>query len=171
MSSSTQQPEGQDGSEIYFSERLWPGLGVCAFITLMTASLGIAYGHAYGTSVGLLVGILSTAFVVGSLFLTAPLIRVDNLVLRAGKARLPIRFIGEVHRLDKESTKNAIRSNAHSQAFLVVRSWVNESILVTVTDITDPHPYWQISSRKISTLIKSIESAKMNTGGSNGKAE
>jgi len=171
MNSSRQQPEGQDGSINYYSERLWPGIGICAFLTLMTVSLGIAYGHAYGNAIGFLIGTFSTLLAVGSLFLTAPVIRVDDQVLRAGKARLPLRFVGAVHSLDKSATKTALRSTAHRQAFLLVRSWIDDSIVVTVTDTSDPHPYWHLSSRKIEALLNSIESAKMATGGPDDKAK
>jgi len=168
MDSTIQEPEGVDGSTLLFSERLWPGLGICAFLVAMTGSLGIAYAHAYGTAAGLLVGFSSTFLILGSLFINAPVIRVDDLVLRAGKARLPLQYIGEIRRLDKLATKVAMRSNAHHQAYLLVRSWVPQSLVITVTDTTDPHPYWQISSRKIGALLGALESAKITNGGSNG---
>ncbi len=168
MDSTSQQPEGVGGSSVLFNERLWPGLGICSFLTAMTISLGIAYAHAYGATAGLLVGTVSTALIIGSLFVNAPLIQVDELVLRAGKARLPLQYVGEIRQLDKGATKSAMRGNAHHQAYLLVRSWIPESLVVTVTDTSDPHPYWQISSRKIRALLSAVESAKIASGGTNG---
>ena len=164
MNSSNQQPEGVDGTVLFFRERLFPGLGICAFVSAMTISLGVAYGHAYGTTTGLAVGTSTTLLVVGSLFINAPIIAVDNLVIRAGKARLPLQYTGEVRHLDQQSTKLAIRENAHHQAYLLVRSWVSDSIVLTVTDTTDPHPYWHISTRKIDDFLRAIDSAKSIRG-------
>ena len=135
----------------------------------MTISLGIAYGHAYGTAIGLIVGTLSTVLVISSLFLNAPTISVDDRVVRVGKARLPLEFAGDVRHLNQESTKSALRDNAHHQAYLLVRSWIPESLIITVTDEQDPHPYWHISSRNIPALLAAIESAKIGSGGSNGQ--
>jgi hypothetical protein len=167
MNSTTQQPEGVDGTVVQFSEHLWPGLGICAFLTAMTFSLGVAYGHAYGLFAGALVGLSSTALLIGSMFINAPLIRVDDLVLRVGKARLPVRYIGEIRRLDKSATKAAIRDYVHPQAHLLVKSWVSESLVITVTDTTDPHPYWQISTRKAAACLTAIELAKTRIGAPN----
>ena len=168
MNSSSQQPEGTDGSIVLFSERLWPGVGICSFLTAMTVSLGVAYGHAYGPKSGFLVGFVSTVLILGSLFINAPLIRVDDVALRAGKARLPLRYLGEIRHLDKVATKASVRTNAHAQAYLLVRSWVSDSVVITVSDTTDPHPYWQISSRRINALLSALDSAKIASGGANG---
>jgi len=143
-------------------------LGICLFLTVMTASLGIAYGHAYGSFAGLLVGLTSTGLVIGSLFINAPRIAVDDLVIRAGKARLPLKFAGDVRALDKAATAAAIRETAHRQAYLLVRSWIRDSIVITVTDTSDPHPYWQVSTRKLAELTRAIESAKITHGGNHG---
>jgi len=168
MDITKQQPEGVDGSIVLFRERLWPGLGICLFLTVMTASLGIAYGHAYGSVAGLLVGFTSTGLVVGSLFINAPIIAVDELVIRAGKARLPLKFAGDVRALDKAATAAAVRETAHRQAYLLVRSWIRDSIVITVTDTSDPHPYWQVSTRKLTELTRAIDSAKITHGGNHG---
>jgi hypothetical protein len=167
MDSTNHQPEGVDGTEVLFRERLWPGIGICAFLSAMTISLGIAYGHAYGPSAGLLVGIGTTVLLVGSLFVNAPVVCVDNLVVRAGKARLPLRYTGEVRRLDRNAGRAAIRNNVNHQAYLLVRSWISDSLVITVIDTTDPHPYWQISSRRSKALLAAIESAKIKQGAPN----
>jgi len=167
MNNTSQQPEGVDGTVVQFSERLWPGFGICSFLMAMTVSLGIAYGHAYGTSAGIIVGFTSSALLVGSMFVNSPLIRIDELVLRVGKARLPLKYVGEVRRLDKATTKSAMRNHAHPQAYLLVKSWVPDSMVITVTDTTDPHPYWQFSSRKAEALFTALESAKAKEGISN----
>ena len=168
MKSESQQPEGVDGALELYRERLWPGFGISAFIFGMTASLGIAYGHAYGTLAGSLVGIISTVLVIGSLFINAPTVAVNELVIRAGKARLPLHYVGEVRTLDQSSTKSAIRENVHHQAYLLVRSWVRESVVITVDDETDPHPYWHISTRNAQALRVAIETARISYRSTNG---
>jgi len=168
MNTVSQQPEGLGGTLVFYRERLWPGIGVSGFISAMTISLGIAYGHAYGPLAGTLVGISSTALLVGSLFASAPIVSVDDLVFRAGKARLPLRYVGEVRTLDQATTRSAIRENVHHQAYLLVRNWVPESVVIAVDDEADPHPYWHISTRNPKALRTAIDSARISYGSKNG---
>jgi len=167
MNSRTQHGEGVDGETVCYQERLWPGVGGCLFVLLMTASVGIAYGHAYGRLVGLAVGILASALALGLMLVNSPIVRVDERVLRVGKARLPLRHIGNVSRLDAAATQAAFRERSHHQSFLTLRSWIKESVIVTVTDTQDPHPYWQISSRRSTALSVAIEQAVTKSGGRN----
>ena len=167
MNSRTQHGEGVDGETVCYQERLWPGVGGCLFVLLMTASVGIAYGHAYGRIVGLAVGILVTTVAIGLMLVNSPIVRVDDRVLRVGKARLPLCYIGNVRRLDEAATQAAFREHLHHQAFLTLRSWIKESVIVTVTDTQDPHPYWQISSRRSTALTAAIEQAVTKSGGRN----
>lgn len=158
--------EGVSGNTPSYRERLWPSVGVWLFWLLMTTSLGIAYGRVYGYIIGIIIGILSSILAVIALSFSSPIIEVDELVVRAGAARLPLRFVGEIIELGKENTTQSLRNRAHHNAFFLTRGWIRESILIAVTDEQDPHPYWQISTRNPTTLSESIREAKLGAGGS-----
>ena len=152
--------EGIDGKVVAYSERLCPSIGMWLFAIAMTSSLGIAYGRAYGNSLGFLVGLATTAAVVIGLAVNAPIIRIDELNFRAGRARLPLQFVGQVKVLDAEQSKRARSTDAHAGAHFQLRGGIGESLIIEVTDPQDPHPYWQVSSRQAEKLVVALESAK-----------
>ena len=142
-----------------FSERLWPSVGVSLFWLLMTVSLGIAYGKAYGLGIGVTIGASASLVVALGLILTAPIVQVDDLILRAGKAQLPRKFIGKVTRLNRQETRDSFRNRAHHQAFFLMKFWISESVIVENTDQDDPHPYWHVSSRHAKALSDALNGA------------
>ena len=88
--------EGVDGKNPVYQERLWPSLGQWTFAYIMTISLGIAYGQAYGYDLGVIVAIVATLIVTVALFVNTPLIQIDELNFRVGRARLPLQFVGKI---------------------------------------------------------------------------
>jgi hypothetical protein len=68
--------------------------------------------------------------------------------LRVGKARLPLRFVGEVDVVDRERKRKALGPELDPAAFVVHRGWVGPIVRVHLTDPEDPTPYWVFSTRK-----------------------
>jgi hypothetical protein len=154
--------EGVDGKSPVFRERLWPSLGMWVFAFIMTASLGIAYGRAYGSDLGLLVGISSTLAVAIGIVVNTPLIQIDELNFRAGRARLPLKYVGQVQQLDELQSRRARSTDANANAHFQLRGGIKNSVIVEVTDREDPHPYWQVSTRRPDELIAALTKAKNN---------
>ena len=158
--SSQMSTEGIDGKSPIFRERLWPSLGLVITAFVMTASLGVAYGRAYGSQLGLMVGVSTTMAVAIGLIVNTPVIQVDELNFRVGRARLPLQYIGKIKKLDEQQSRQARSTGANSNAHFQLRGGIHSSVIVEVTDIQDPHPYWQVSTRKPTELIASLEKAK-----------
>lgn len=154
--------EGVDGKSPVFRERLWPSLGMWVFAFIMTASLGIAYGRAYGSDLGLLVGISSTLAVAIGIVVNTPLIQIDELNFRAGRARLPLKYVGQVQQLDELQSRRARSTDANANAHFQLRGGIKNSVIVEVTDREDPHPYWQVSTRRPDELMAALTTAKNN---------
>lgn len=152
--------EGVDGKNPVFQERLWPSFGQCAFAFIMTVSLGIAYGRAYGNDLGLIVAITTTLAAAVGIAVNAPLIRVDELNFRVGRARLPLQYIGKIQKLDEEQSRRARSTDANSNAHFQLRGGIKNTVIVEVIDAEDPHPYWQVSSRNPDELIAALNAAK-----------
>jgi hypothetical protein len=91
---------------------------------------------------------------------TAPLVVVDDLVLRAGRARLPLRYAGRIAPLTTDQTREVRGRRADPAAYLCTRGWISRSILVEVEDDDDPHPYWLISTRHGDRLAPILAAAR-----------
>lgn len=151
--------EGVDGKHPVFKERLWPSLGMWMFAVIMTSSLGVAYGRAYGNELGLVVGISTTVAVAIGIIVNTPLIQIDEANFRAGRARLPLQYVGQVKQLDEQQSRRARSTDANSNAHFQLRGGIKFSIIVEVTDPQDPHPYWQVSTRKPDELLAALSEA------------
>jgi hypothetical protein len=126
----------------------------------MTSSLGIAYGRAYGADLGIVVGIAATFVVAIGLVVNTPLIQIDELNFRVGRARLPLQYVGKIQKLDAEQSRRARSTDANSNAHFQLRGGIKNTVIVEVTDAQDPHPYWQVSTRNPDGLITALNSAK-----------
>ena len=140
--------EGVDGTVVAYRERLhapWP-VWFVAFV--LAGSLGVAYGFPLGAAAGLVSFARGQA---GSPLCCCsarrPLVVVDDLVLRAGRARLPLRYVGRIAPLDAAQTREVRGRRADPAAYLCTRGWISRSVLVEVEDDDDPHPYWLVSTR------------------------
>lgn len=152
--------EGVDGTVVAYRERLHAPWYVWALATFLTASLGVAYGFYLGDLAGLLTFAATEALVAWWLLATAATVVVDDKVLRAGRARLPLRYVGRIAPLDREQTRDARGRLADPAAFLCARGWISRSVLVEVDDERDPHPYWLISSRDGHSLARALAPAR-----------
>jgi hypothetical protein len=140
-----------------YRERLWPSLGMWTFLFAMSISLGIAYAQPFGAFIGWLTfGILSGAIIVG-LLVSTPKIEVSYSTLQVGRAKLPISYVGQFRHLDSAATKLARSTNAHADAYLNLRGGISDTFIVEITDVDDPHPYWQFSTRNPEKLAAAIK--------------
>jgi hypothetical protein len=152
--------EGVDGTTVAYRERVhapaWLWLGAVA----LTASLGVAYGYRLGAAAGAVTFVVAQLLVSWWLLATAPLVVVDDLVLRAGRARLPLRYVGRIAPLDAAQSRDARGRLADPAAYLCLRAWVSQSVLVEVEDPADPHPYWLVSTRHGHDLAPVLAAAR-----------
>lgn len=149
--------EGKDGFNQIYQERLLPGVAAWLLVFFMTASLGIAYGYVFGSIFGFVLTFFATGAIYALMYFGSPVIKIDELVIRVADARLPRKFVGTVNLLDETKTQKSRRTATHRDAYVVMRASVKKSIIFDVTDESDPHPYWQFSSRKPEQLIKALE--------------
>jgi hypothetical protein len=156
----TPTPEGVDGTRVAYRERVHAPWWLWVVTGLLTASLGVAYGYPLGRTAGVASFLLTQGLVTWWLLGTAPLVVVDDRVLRAGRARLPLRHVGRIAPLDPAQTREARGKLADPLAYLCLRGWVSRSVLVEVDDPDDPHPYWLISTRHGHALAAALAPAR-----------
>lgn len=152
--------EGVDGTVVAYRERVHAPLVVWLVTGVLTATLGIAYGYRLGALAGFAAFGVSQALVSWWLVGTAPLVVVDDRVFRAGRARLPLRYVGRIAPLDPAQTRDAGGRLADPEAYLCLRSWTPRSVLVEVEDPADPHPYWLVSTRRGQELAPALAAAR-----------
>lgn len=68
--------------------------------------------------------------------------------LVVGKARLPLRFVGEVEVIPRERKRKAMGPELDPAAYVLHRGWIGPLVRVHLTDPEDPTPYWVFSTRK-----------------------
>ena len=148
--------EGRDGALTAYSERLYPPVAVFILVAGLSAIVGVAYGAAYGATWGWVMGI--TLGLIGTVVLiaTSTPLHVDDRVLRAGRARLPLTVIAETTSLDADEMRQA-RRHGDPRDYVVLRAWSSRrGVAVGISDPRDPHPRWIITSRHPERLTEAI---------------
>lgn len=68
--------------------------------------------------------------------------------LRAGRAHIARRHLGQCLPRDADQTRRLAGIDADARAYLVVRPYLRESVVVEINDPSDPVPYWLIGTRR-----------------------
>lgn len=163
--------EGRDGEQPRYAERLLPPWWLWLVVAGFGASLGVAYGYALGRTAGIVVAAAAIALGCVGLIASAPLVRVDERVFRAGRARLPLHHVGRVAALDPATSREARGVELDPAAHTLLRTLSSDRlVIVEVTDQRDPHPYWLVSSRRPDELARVLRESAGDSSGNGGLA-
>jgi Protein of unknown function (DUF3093) len=80
----------------------------------------------------------------------------DTGELRAGEARLPLRYVGHVDVVPREGKQAALGPELDPAARLVHRAWIGPVVRIEVTDPDDDTPYWIVSTRDPDALVRAL---------------
>jgi hypothetical protein len=156
--------EGHDGTHATYSERLYPPAAIWVLVIGLAAVVGIAYGAAYGTALGWVAAAILATLGAVLLLTTSTIVRVDDRVLRAGRARLPLTAIRGVQPLDAEQMRQH-RREGDPRDYVVLRAWSSRrGVAISLADPRDPHPQWIVSSRRPERLAEALASATASPG-------
>lgn len=156
----SQCPEGSDGTDPSYREILWPGTLMWVLSIAGVLALAVAYARALGAGAGWVLAGGGVVLALVVLSVTSPQVRVDSCVLRAGRARLPLRFVGRVLVLDRDALAVARGPQGDPSAHMVTRAGVTGAVLVEVNDPQDPHHTWLVASRHAGDLARAITVAR-----------
>jgi len=159
--------EGRDGGHRSYRERLYPPIAVFVLVIGLGSIVGVAYGAAYGSGLGWLTGILLCLLGIGALLATSTPVHVDDHVVRAGRARLPLSAIGGAQSLDADAMRRMKRMgfsdrqrHGDPRDYVVLRAWSSRrGVAIDLADPRDPHPRWIVSSRHPERLAAAIDNA------------
>lgn len=152
--------EGQDGANRSYRERLLAPWWIWLLAAIFTLSVAVAYDFALGFAAGALAACLVGGGATALLLVTSSTLSVDDCVVRVGRARLPVGFVGDVEVLDAQASALARTRDFNPSAHLVLRTWASSrSVCIGVTDNRDPHPYWLVSTRHPERFAAAIRTA------------
>ena len=147
-------------TDVLYDERLHVPLRWWVKATMFVASIWLAFVVALPSSVAWGAAGVVGATVVG-LFLSygSARVRVQDGVLHAGRAHIPVALTADPTPLDPGPTHLLAGRDAHAQAYLLLRPYLKRAVLVRVTDPADPAPYWLVSTRRPDDLARALADA------------
>lgn len=81
---------------------------------------------------------------------------VDGERLRAGRASIPLEYVGRVEPLGPQDTRRVTGVDADARAYLLLRPYLKRSVRVEITDPADPTPYWLLHTRHPDRLAAAL---------------
>ncbi|XPP25921.1 MAG: DUF3093 domain-containing protein [Leucobacter sp.] len=142
-----------------YRERLWPTPWLFVALLLIIPAVALVVTP-MSTGLALPLGIALYVLIAGSLTLMSPTIAVEDGVLVAGRARIPVAMLGTAVALDSEELRAAIGPGLDARAHLMVRGYIHRGAKVEVVDPADPAPYWVVTTRRPQSLLAAIEAAR-----------
>ncbi|MFW6092248.1 MAG: DUF3093 domain-containing protein [Actinomycetota bacterium] len=144
-----------------YRERLWAPPLWWLLALLFTGTVWLVYQHVYGLRVSIPASLAALALAAVVLVSYGRvLVAVEGDTFVAGRARLPVSFVGTVEVLDAERARAARGPDSDPRAYLLVRGYVDTAVRVTVDDPADPVPYWYVSTRHPERLAAALDAAR-----------
>ena len=141
-----------------FKEVIRAPLWLIAFVYFLFLSMVLSIWAALGNMPAHISFGLLTIWLVYLYFKTALKIQVDQTHLRVGGALIEHRYIGEVTVLSSAEVKLIRTRDADPLAYLAIRFWSSKAVKVQVLDARDKTPYWLITTKKGTELLKALKS-------------
>ena len=153
-----------------YVERVGAPVFLWVLVIVLAVSLGIAYGAAVDAVWGLCAFVASQGLGLWWLLTARARIAVDDDVFVAGRATLPLEFVGAVLVLDPGETRHLAGPGADARAFLLLRGSASTAVKVVLDDPADPTPYWLVGTRHPRRLRDALLAAKAAKDAQHGAA-
>lgn len=143
-----------------YDERLHVPLRWWALVTMFLATVLLAFLVATPVWVAFAVtGALTLLVVAVLVAYGAARVSVHDGTFRAGRAQIPVAFLGAAVPLDAAGSRRLAGVDADARAYLLLRPYVKRSVQVPVEDPADPAPYWLVSTRRPDRLVAALQAA------------
>lgn len=143
-----------------YDERLHVPLRWWALLTMFLATVLLAFLVATPVWVAFAVtGALTLVVVTVLVGYGAARVSVQGGTFRAGRAQIPVTFLGAAVPLDATASRRLAGVDADARAYLLLRPYVKRSVRVPVQDPADPAPYWLVSTRRPDRLAAALNAA------------
>jgi hypothetical protein len=160
-----QDPHATAPEVVRYAETLRVPLRWWALTTSFDVTVFVAFAVAVPLGVAAAVAavlvLLSTAWFLS--YGSARVVVTDT-TFRAGRARVPVTLLADPRTLTAEETSRAVGPSADARAFLLLRPFLRESVMVQLVDPADPAPYWLVSSRQPDRLAAALATVTPSAG-------
>jgi hypothetical protein len=142
-----------------YRERLWPAPWMYIVIALIIPATMLVF-----TPISIVAGVVTALVLVagsvGVLLWLSPVITVDAHRLTAGRASIPVTFLGETLIASGTDARHERGPGLDARAHLVLRGWIDPVLRIHITDPDDPAPYWLVSTRRPLALATAITESR-----------
>ncbi|HEY5222904.1 MAG TPA: DUF3093 domain-containing protein [Microbacteriaceae bacterium] len=138
---------------VLYRERLWPAPWLFISTALIIPACILVFAP-INMTVGIVLAVVLYAVCVWMLLTSAATIQVTDETFSAGRARIERSMIGDALAFDGDEATLQRGQKLDARAWLLIRGWVKPVVKVALLDINDPTPYWLISTRRPSELVR-----------------
>jgi hypothetical protein len=143
-----------------FHERLTPPWWLWAIGGVLVVLLALSFYVAVGWPAGLAVLLIFGGAQTWVLVTAAAPVTVEDDILTAGRARIPVSALGPVEILDADRARAIRGPESDPAGYHLIRGWVPAGIRAYVVDPDDRTPYWFVATRHPVELAAAIETAR-----------
>lgn len=142
-----------------YKERLWASPWLYIATALILPAVMIVF-MPINFVAGIIIAVLIYAGCVVWFAASAPSLRVTDTMLFAGRAQIPVTFVGEPTVFSGNEAFLERGQRLDARAWLLLRGGKQNVVKVPILDALDPVPYWLLSSRTPNRLVKAINKAR-----------
>ncbi|MCI1018228.1 DUF3093 domain-containing protein [Microbacterium sp. C5A9] len=143
-----------------YRERLSPSLWLLVTVALAGPMVSLIFIPLASATFALIIGAAVSALLVIGLVSVAPLVSVEGEVLRAGRAHIACRHLGEPVPLTGDEARQARGPALPARGWHMIRGGIDGIVVVPNLDVDDPVDTWTISTRTPDRLAAAIRRAK-----------
>lgn len=142
-----------------YRERLSPSLRLLVTVALAGPMVSLVFVP-IGSTIALVAGAAVSAALVAFFVWLTPVVAVDGVELRAGRANIDAKFLGDPVVLDGDEARQARGPLLPARGWHLIRGGIDGIVVVPNTDEDDPVESWTISSRTPDRLAAAIRAAR-----------
>ncbi len=142
-----------------YRERLSPSLWLLVTVALAGPMVSLIFVPV-GSTVALVAGAAVSALLVVAFIAMTPVVSVSGSVLRAGRAHIDVRFLGDPAPLSGDEARQARGPALPARGWHLIRGGIDGLVVVPDIDPDDPVEAWTISSRTPDRLAAAIRAAR-----------
>lgn len=150
---------GGVATEVAYRERLSPSLWVLVSAAVVAPMAALVFTP-IDTTLALVIGVLVGVAFVALLVAGSPTLEVRGSEVRAGRAHIDARLLGEPIVTTGEDARMARGPGLDPRAWHVIRGGIDGVVVVAVIDPDDPTPVWVLSSRTPDRLAAALRRAQ-----------
>lgn len=143
-----------------YRERLGPSLWILVAAAVAAPMAALVFSP-IDTTLSLAVGLAVGVLLIVAMIAAAPVVEVREGVLRAGRARIEVEFLGAPEALTGDEARHARGAGLDPRSWHLIRGGIDGVVVVPVRDPDDPTTAWVISSRTPDRLSAAVRRAQL----------